>query len=366
MTISTNAVSDEPLNLNELEALAKKKLSQMAYDYYSSGAMDEITLRENISSYQRLRLLPRMLVDVSNRDMTTEVLGTKMSMPVIVSPTAFHGLAHAEAEAATAKAAGQAGVCFVQSTLSNCSVEEVAAASTGPLWFQLYVYKDRGITRNLLTRAKEAGFKAVVITVDSPRLGRRERDERNNFTLPDALSLKNLAALNLDKFPNDKGSGLRAYIASLYDPALTWCDFEWIVNESPLPVLVKGLLRADDALKAIRHGAQGIVVSNHGGRQLDTAISTIDALPAIVEAVADEVPILVDGGVRRGTDVMKALALGAKAVGIGRPILWGLAINGSEGVEMVLSLIRAELDLAMTLAGCSDIASITRDLVQHA
>lgn len=363
--MSNQAVSEDPLNLNELEALAKKKLSQMAYDYYSSGAMDEVTLKENISSYQRLRLLPRMLVDVSNRDMTTNVLGTEMSMPVMVSPTAFHGLAHAEAEAATARSAGKAGVCFIQSTLSNCSIEEVATAGTGPLWFQLYVYKDRGITRDLLSRAKDAGFKAIVVTVDSPRLGRRERDERNNFTLPDSLSLKNLAALNLDKFPSDKGSGLRAYIASLYDPALTWYDFEWIVSESPLPVLVKGVLRPDDALKAIRHGANGIVVSNHGGRQLDTAVSTIDALPAIVEAAADEVPVLVDGGVRRGTDVLKALALGAKAVGIGRPILWGLTINGSEGVDMVLNLIRTELDLAMTLAGCSDIKSITGDLVQR-
>ncbi len=360
----SRTVSDEPLNLNELEGLAKKKLSQMAYDYYSSGAMDEITLFENIACYQRLRLLPRMLVDVSNRDMATEVLGTKMSIPVMVSPTAFHGLAHPDAETATAKAAGKAGVCMVQSTLSNCSIEEVAAAATGPLWFQLYVYKDRGITKNLLSRAKEAGFKAVVVTVDSPRLGRRERDERNNFTLPDTLSLKNLAALKLDKFPNDKGSGLRAYIASLYDPALTWYDFEWIVSESPLPVLVKGVLRADDALKAIRHGANGIVVSNHGGRQLDTAVSAIEALPAIVEAVADEVPVLIDGGIRRGTDIMKAIALGAKAVGIGRPVLWGLALNGADGVEMVLNMIRAELDLAMTLAGCSDIASITRDLVQ--
>lgn len=363
--MSKTAISEEPINLIELEELAKKNLSAMAFDYYASGAMDEITLRENRNAFERLMLLPRMLVDVANRDMRTDVLSTHMSMPIMIAPTAFHGLAHPDAEAATARAAGKAGICMVQSTLSNLSIEEVSREATGPLWFQLYVYKDRGITRDLLSRAHTRGYKAIVVTVDSPRLGRRERDERNNFTLPPNLSLKNLASMKLDKFPDGGGSGLSAYIASLYDPALTWYDLEWIVGVSPLPVLVKGILRPDDALRAIRHGAQGIVVSNHGGRQLDTAIATIDALPAIADAVADEVPVLVDGGVRRGTDIMKALALGAKAVGIGRPILWGLAINGSDGVEMVLNMIRTELDLAMTLAGCPDVASMTRDLVKN-
>lgn len=358
------SVESQNINLYDFEECARRVLPQMAYDYYSSGANDEVTLKENCEAYKRLKLMPRMLVDVSKRTLSTRILKDSVQMPILIAPTAMQRLAHADGEVAMCRAAGQAGTIMVLSTLATSSIEEVSAAATGPVWFQLYVYKDRGITRSLVERAEKAGCTAIVLTVDSPHLGRRERDVRNRFHLPADLAIKNLVQAGLQALPADAdGSALASYIASLYDTSLSWKDVEWLRSITKLPVLVKGVLRADDALRAIEYGAKGIIVSNHGGRQLDTVPATIEALPAIVDAARGGAEVLVDGGVRRGTDVLKALALGARAVLIGRPALWGLAVGGKDGVAAVLAMLREELDLAMMLAGCQDVNAVPGDLV---
>ena len=355
----------EAINLSELEMKARELLPQTAYDYYASGADDEITLRENRVAYERITLLPRLLVDVSERHMATTALGEPVSMPILVAPTAFQGLAHPEGEVATVKAAGAAKTLMTLSTLSTFSIEEVMAVATGPVWFQLYMFKDRAISVSLVKRAEVAGCKAIVLTIDVPVLGRRERDVRNQFKLPNDLSVKNLLPEGLQKSrEGTTGSGLSPYTASLFDPALTWKDIEWLTGITKLPVLVKGILRSDDALLAVKHGASGVTVSNHGARQLDTTPATISVLPEIVDAVDGKVEVYVDGGIRRGTDVLKAIACGARAVFIGRPILWGLASAAEAGVRYVLEMVRQEFDLAMALSGCPMLSSITRDLIR--
>jgi 4-hydroxymandelate oxidase len=358
----------EPLNLLELEALAREKLSREAYDYYAGGAHDEVTLRENRAAYDRVSIAYRVLVDVSRRDLTTSVLGQPVAMPVLVAPTAFHRLATPEGELATARAAGAAGTAMILSTLSTTRIEEVVAAASGPVWFQLYIYRDRGATEGLVRRAEAAGCRALVLTVDAPLLGRRERDVRNRFRLPPGLAVANLLPEGYGEMPPAAAdSGLAAYVASFLDPALTWRDVAWLRSITELPILVKGIVRPDDALRAAEAGAAGVVVSNHGGRQLDTSPATLDVLPEIVDALAahgHRIEVLMDGGVRRGTDVLKAVALGARAVLVGRPVLWGLAAAGEDGAASVLRLLRDELDLAMALAGAPTIADITRDLVR--
>ena len=357
----------DTVNVFDFERRARELLPQMAWDYYASGAHDEITLRENRGAFDRLRLAYRVLVDVSARSPVTRVLGHEVSMPVLVAPTAFHRMAHPDGELATVRAAGAAGTVMVLSTLSNTPVEQVVAAASGPVWFQLYVYRDREATAGLVRRAEAAGVSALVLTVDAPLLGSRERDVKNRFRLPDGLSVANLLPEGYGELPSEEGeSGLAAYFASLLDTALTWRDVEWLRGMTRLPVVVKGVVRPDDAVRAAEHGASGIVVSNHGGRQLDTSLPTIEALPAVAEALARagaETELLLDGGVRRGTDVLKAVALGARAVLVGRPVLWGLAADGEAGVLAVLELLERELDLAMALAGCPSVAEITRDLV---
>ncbi|MCA9801935.1 MAG: alpha-hydroxy-acid oxidizing protein [Cyanobacteria bacterium HKST-UBA02] len=360
------------LNLDELEEIARSRLPGQNFDYFAGGAGDEITLAANRQSLRNLRLRPRMLVDASNLDTSIELFGEKLPSPVMIAPMAFQKLAHERGELAMAEAAAEHGALMVVSTLATCSLEEVmtATAAGPPKWFQLYVYKDRGITRDLVTRAEEAGYKAIVVTVDSPVLGKRERDMRNSFQLPDGITIENLLEHGLKDFPATRGeSGLAAYIAGLYDISLSWKDIEWIAGLSDLPVLVKGVLRGDDTHIAIESGARGISVSNHGGRQLDTTIASIDALPEVVAAVegasatAGKIPVIFDGGIRRGTDVLKALALGADAVLLGRPLLWGLTIDGARGASRVLAIINAELRNAMTLAGAENIGAITEDLI---
>jgi len=354
----------EPITVSEYEAAARDTLTASAFDYYASGANDELALRNNRDAFDRISLAYRVLVDVSTRDPSTQVLGASLRSPVFVSPTAFHKMAHPDGELATVRAAGRAGTVMVLSSLSNTDVEDVVAAATGPVWFQLYVYKDRNATAALVQRAVDAGCKAIVLTVDAPLLGQRERDVRNRFHLPEGLSVKNMLPAGygtVGEQPTE--SGLAAYFAQLIDPSLCWDDIAWLRSLSSLPLLIKGIVRPDDARRAVETGADGIVVSNHGGRQLDTSIATIDALGPIVDAVGDAVDVLVDGGIRRGTDVVKALGMGAKAVGVGRPVLWGLAANGEAGVLGVLELLRRELDLAMALCGAPSLATLTRDLL---
>jgi 4-hydroxymandelate oxidase len=359
----------EPVNVFDLEAIAREKLSRDALDYYAGGAHDEVTLRDNRAAFERVSLAYRVLVDVSRRDLATTVLGQPVSMPILVAPTAFHRLATPEGERATARAAGAAGTVMILSTLSTTPIEEVVAAASGPVWFQLYVYRDRRATEGLVRRAEAAGCRALVLTVDAPLLGRRERDVRNRFRLPPGLAVANLLPEGYGELPPAAAdSGLAAYVASFLDPALTWRDVAWLRSITRLPVLVKGIVRPDDALRAAEAGAAGIVVSNHGGRQLDTSPATLDVLPEIADALSSHghrIELLMDGGVRRGTDVVKALALGARAVLLGRPILWGLAADGEAGAILALRMLRDELDLAMALAGAPTVAEITRDLVRR-
>ncbi|AFZ20553.1 alpha-hydroxy acid oxidase [Allocoleopsis franciscana] len=355
----------KPINLFEYQTLASQQLSPMARDYYASGSWDEITLRDNRAAFERYKLRPRMLVDVSQRDLSTTILGQSLSLPILIAPMAFQCLAHPEGEIATAKAARQLGSVMVLSTLATTSMEDVASVSSQtPQWFQLYVHRDRSLTRALVERAHAAGFQALCLTVDAPVLGKREKDIHNQFVLPSDMELANFSRLAHLEIPYQPGeSGLFAYFLEQLNPALTWSDLEWLQSLSPLPLVVKGILRGDDALRAVEHGAKAVIVSNHGGRQLDGAIASIDALSEVVAAVGDQVDVLVDGGIRRGTDVLKALALGAKAVLLGRPILWGLTLAGEAGVKHVLELLRDELDLAMALSGCAKLQDIDSSLV---
>ena len=351
------------VNLADYEAAARRVLPRMAYDYYASGSDDELTLADNRAAFGRLRLVHRVLRDLSGRTLATTVLGRNVALPIVVAPTAFQKMAHPEGEIATARAVAAAGTLMMLSTLSTCAVEEVCATGA-PVWLQLYVYRDRGATRALVERAAAAGCTAIVLTVDAVLWGRRERDVRNRFQLPPGLSVENLCGTAMGSLPDvPSGSSLGAYVASLFDPSLSWKDLEWLASIAPLPVVVKGIAHPDDARLAVEHGAAAVVVSNHGGRQLDTAVATLDALPGVVDAVDGRLEVLVDGGIRRGTDVVKALALGARAVGIGRPVLWGLAVDGQAGVERVLGLLREELDVALGLCGCRSPAEASRDLV---
>jgi len=353
-----------PLSLPDYEARARELLERATFDYYASGADDELSLADNRAAYARRRLAYRVLVDVSRIDCATKVLDTEIAAPVLVAPTAFHRLATAEGELATVRAAGAAGTIMILSSLSTTAVEDVVAAASGPVWFQLYVYRDRKATEGLVRRAEAAGCEALVLTVDAPRLGTRERDVRNRFHLPEGLSVANLLPAGYGAVAQPPAdSGLAAYFAELIDPSLSWVDFAWLRGLTELPILLKGVVRADDAQRAAQLGVDGIIVSNHGGRQLDTAVSTLDALGPIAAAVEGRVELILDGGIRRGTDVIKALALGANAVCVGRPILWGLAEGGEAGAARVLEILREELELGMTLCGAPTIESLSRDLI---
>jgi 4-hydroxymandelate oxidase len=352
------------LNLFDLERVAKEKLPQTAWDYFASGAWDEVTLRENRAAFERLKVHYRVLVDVSKRDLSTTILGQEISAPILFAPTAFHKLANPDGELATVRAAGAAGTIMVLSSLSTTAIEDVMRAATGPVWFQLYINRDRAFTRDLVARVEAAGCRALMLTVDTPEWGRRERDARNEFHLPPGMAAVNLLPSNKrGEVISQSGAGMGQAFSWMIDASVTWRDVDWLRSITKLPVLVKGICRADDASRAVEHGASGIVVSNHGARQMDTAPATIEVLPRCAEAVAGRVPVLLDGGVRRGLDVLKALALGATAVQVGRPVLWGLAADGQAGVETSIRLLRDEFDLAMALAGCTNLKDITADLV---
>ncbi len=352
-----------PITISDIESIAKENLTATAYDYYCSGADDEITLRENSEAYNRIFLKYRVLVDVSKRDLSTVILGEKISLPLIIAPTAFHKLAHPDGEVAVAKAAGSEGTIMTLSTLSNCDVEEVVNASAGSVWFQLYVFKDRSVTEALVKRAEAAGCKALVLTVDAPLLGRRIKDVRNKFNLPEGIFVKNLEPFMKEILPTRNDSGIAGYFSDNLDASLTWKDIHWLRSKTNLPIFVKGIICKEDAQLAIENGVDGIVVSNHGGRQLDTCKATIEVLPEIADTVKGKIQLLVDGGIRRGTDILKAIACGADAVLIGRPVVYGLAYNGTDGVRRVIEILRSELDLAMALCGCRTIQEINRSVL---
>ncbi|KAJ0249302.1 (S)-2-hydroxy-acid oxidase GLO1 [Hirschfeldia incana] len=351
----------EITNVTEYEAIAKEKLPKMVYDYYASGAEDQWTLKENRNAFARILFRPRILIDVSKIDMTTTVLGFKISMPIMVAPTAMQKMAHPEGEYATARAASAAGTIMTLSSWATSSVEEVASTGPGIRFFQLYVYKNRKVVEQLVRRAEKAGFKAIALTVDTPRLGRRESDIKNRFTLPPNLTLKNFEGLDLGKMDEANDSGLASYVAGQIDRTLSWKDVQWLQTITSMPILVKGVLTGEDARIAIQAGAAGIIVSNHGARQLDYVPATISALEEVVKATQGRVPVFLDGGVRRGTDVFKALALGASGIFIGRPVVFSLAAEGEAGVRKVLQMLRDEFELTMALSGCRSLSEITRN-----
>jgi 4-hydroxymandelate oxidase len=355
-----------PLSVLDFEERARRRLDALAWDYYRSGSWGEWTVQANREAWERLRLWPRVLVDVSHRHAGQTLLSHELPWPLLLAPTALHRMAHPDGELATARAAGQCGTPMILSSFSSTDVEEVCAASTGPVWMQLYLSPDRGFSLALAQRAISAGCTAIVLTVDTPVWGTRERDVHNGWRLPQGIEVVNLLRPDRTGPTGHEGAGIGEALGWAIDAALTWQDLERLAAVLPVPVLVKGICRPDDALRALQHGAQGIIVSNHGGRQLDGAVPTAESLPLVAEAVQGRVPLIVDGGIRRGADILRALALGADAVAVGRPILWGLAAGGQSGVAGVLEILRTEFDLAMALAGCRTLEEITPDLLGRA
>jgi 4-hydroxymandelate oxidase len=341
------APSTKPLNLADYESLAEGLLEPATWDYFVGGSGDEHTLRANTEAFGRLRLRPRVMAEDEPVSTATSVLGTPVDLPVLVAPTAYHGLVHPEAECATAAGTGEAGTVMVVSLNSNRTLEEVAAAATKPLWLQLYLTRDHAADEEIVRRAEEAGHEALVLTVDRPVYGAREKDVRNGFRLPDHLRAANYG-------------GTRDLRAKSWT---SWSALDWLIANTRLPVLAKGILTGEDAALAVEHGAAAVMVSNHGGRQLDGALAGIEALPDVAAAVDGRCEVYCDGGVRRGTDVLKALALGARAVLIGRPAIWGLAVDGAAGVAAVLDLLRAELERDLALCGRCSVADIDRSFV---
>lgn len=344
-----------PVSLDDFEVLARRRLTDRALAYVAGGAADEITLRRNRSCYDDLTLEPRMLVDVSSLDLGFDLFGRRHPHPILIAPTATHALVHDEAELATARGAASSGATLVVSSLATRPVEEIAGAGNGPLWFQLYLPRDRGFGRALVERVHEAGCEALVLTVDTPVTGIRNREDRVGFRLGGGFALPHLDGARPAAVDPD------GIYHGVLDPSLTWKDVEWLASISSVPVVLKGILSPRDVAPALDAGASGIVVSNHGARNLDTAPATIEALPRVVEAADGRVPVLVDGGVRRGTDVVKALARGACAVLLGRPVLYGLGVAGEAGVARVVELLRRELEMAMALCGTPSLSEIDGD-----
>jgi isopentenyl diphosphate isomerase/L-lactate dehydrogenase-like FMN-dependent dehydrogenase len=345
----------EAFCVGDFERLAEERLDAGAFGYYAGGAGDEQALAGNIAAWRRLRLRPRVLVDVSDVSTGTTVLGTPVSMPLLVAPTAIQRLAHPDGERGMARAAAAAGTVMCLSTLATATPADVAEAAPGaPRWFQLYVFGDRGVTRDLAAQALAHGYGAIVLTVDAPRLGRRERDLRTAFRVPEEVTVPSVAA-TLGGW--DGATPLE--LLGAIDPSLTWADVEELRGLAPLPLVLKGIQTAEDAVLACEHGVDAIVVSNHGGRQLDAVAPTAELLPEVIDAVAGRIEVYVDGGIRRGSDVVKALALGARAVLAGRAPLWGLACEGEAGARRVLELLRDEVELALALCGCTSPGDVT-------
>jgi isopentenyl diphosphate isomerase/L-lactate dehydrogenase-like FMN-dependent dehydrogenase len=372
------------LNISDLRLLARRRIPRVVFDYVDGAAWDEVTSRRNREDFGRFALRPRVFVDVNEVDTRTTVLGTPISLPIIGAPTGQTGLVHRDGETAVARGLHASGTLTTLSTAASYSIEEVAAASPGPKWFQLYTTRDRGLSEDLLARARAAGYVALAVTVDVQRSGARERDRRNRFSVPPRITMRTLLdgavrprwSANFVRHPRIlmanfewKLAGANAiamseFINRQFDPSLSWADFEWLREHWPGPIVVKGILRADDARRAVDHGAAGILASNHGGRQLDHGISAVRALPAIVQEVGADAEVYLDGGVRRGTDVVKALALGARACMIGRPLMYGLGAGGEAGVRRALEILGNEFVLSLALAGCPSLGAVDGSLVE--
>jgi 4-hydroxymandelate oxidase len=342
-----------PASLAEYEILAHQRLTRVAWEYINSGSADENTMRWNLEALTQMRLKPSVMVDVSKIDTRTKLFGHEMPHPILIAPTSSHFLAHCDGEIATARGAGAAGAIMVGSTLSNCSIDQIVRAATQPIWFQLYADDDRGKTKALIQRAEAVGCKALCITVDLPWIYARNREAHIIHEVPQ------LPFPNINFTGGPASTGLKTWRYR----NLNWADIEWIRSFCKLPVLLKGILNPDDADRAAKAGASGIIVSNHGGRSLDTVPASIDALPAVATKIAGRIPLLMDGGIRRGTDVLKAIANGATAILLGRPVLYGLGIGGADGVQRVIEILRTEFEAAMALTGRTSIAAIDRSVL---
>ncbi len=371
-------------NVAALRELARRRLPRAVFDFADGGAEDERTLRRNEAAFEEIQLLPRPLEGAAARDLSLELFGHQLSLPVVIGPTGLSGLFWPDGERAAARAARAAGTAFCLSHGSVCTLEELAETGVAPRWMQVFVYRDRGLTREFVERAQAAGYDGLVVTVDNQILGHRERDTRNGFTIPPRFRAADLAAMATKlpwllrlgprlpslTFANYRRAGedgdiraLAARMTELLDPSLSWRDIDWLRGLWTGPLIVKGILHPAEAAGAVERGADGLVVSNHGGRQLDGAAATIEALPAVIAAVEGRVPVLIDGGLRRGGDVVRALALGATACLIGRPQLWGLAVAGEAGVVHVLDIYRREIDRAMGLCGVTSLSGLGPDLI---
>lgn len=374
-------------SIADLRRLAQRRLPRGVFDYIDGGAEDEVTLRENVDAYRRLQFQARVLADVSEVDTSTTLIGKRMSAPVVLAPTGFTRIAAPAGELAVAKAATRVGIPYTLSTLATRSIEEVAAVARGRLWFQVYVWKDRGLVKELIDRASQAGYEALCLTVDTAVLGKRERDKRRGFTLPPKIGVGTILDGLLHpgwtwdfiraepiSFANVRGRSvgdgtdavsLSDYITSQFDPSVSWADIDWFRHQWDGPLVLKGIQSAEDAVRATSIGVDVLALSNHGGRQLDSAVPTIELLPEVVDAVSDSVDLICDGGVRRGSDVIKALALGAKAVMVGRPYLYGLGAAGERGVDHALEILISELERSMALLGRTSVRSIDRELIRE-
>ncbi len=365
-------------NIAELRRMARRRLPRMVFDFCDGGAEDEITRAGNEAGFADWEFLPRPLAGTTVRDQSTLLFGERLALPVIIGPTGLSGMLWPQGELLAARAAGQAGTVYTMSHGSTVSIEDLAARAPGPLWFQNFMYRDRGLTRSFAERAQAAGYRALVLTIDNQVLGQRERDLKNGFVIPPRVSWRSVLdvaralpwALRMARTPltfvnyvtDEKRDivSLAAHIAGLLDPTLNWRDVDWLRGIWQGPLLLKGVLHPDEAKAALDHGVDGVIVSNHGGRQLDGAIAAIRALPAVADAVAGRIPVLLDGGVRRGSHVVKALALGATACTIGRPHLWGLAVAGEAGVARVLEIFRRDIDRVLALGGWDGLAALDR------
>jgi isopentenyl diphosphate isomerase/L-lactate dehydrogenase-like FMN-dependent dehydrogenase len=378
----------ELFTIEQMRLAARRKLPKQIFDFIDGGAGDEITLRANRTAFERVVLRPRQLVDVSTRTLSRRVLGETLPLPIVFAPTGLQRLVHRNGELETARAAGDAALPFTVSTGSSFSIEEIAAVSSGSLWFQLYLWRDRDVVSSLVNRAKAAGYRVLVVAVDVPLVGLRDRDLRNGMTIPPRIRPKNVLdaarhprwvrelitgpPITFRNFVNsglpvgDSGLKLMAYVnKNLINPRATWEELLWLRALWPGKLIVKGVLTAEDSVRAVEAGADGVVVSNHGGRQLDCVPATLDVLPEVVAAVGDRAEVLVDGGIRRGTDIVKALALGARAVMIGRPYWWGLTLAGGVGVSRVIEIFRDELDMALALIGRPDVSELDASAVSR-
>lgn len=335
---------DETVSLADFESTARGNITSMAWEYLSSGAADEVTLGWNCSAFEKIRLKPRVLVDISNVDTSVEILGQQLDFPILLAPVGLQRLYHADGEIAAVRGAGDAGSTYVISSYSTTPLEDIAAAASGPTWIQIYLQPDRAFTLDVVQRAEAAGCRAICVTVDLPVIGVRNRMDRARFAVPDELNVPHM-------MENFTGS------------PVTWKDIEWLQSITKLAVLLKGILDPDDAKLAIENGASGIIVSNHGARDLDSTPPTIEALPRVAEAVDGRIPILMDGGIRRGTDVLKAIALGANAVLVGRPFCFGLAAGGAAGVSRVVNILKKEFEIAMALTGRTSVSQIDRSVI---